>query len=125
MDTYNVTSNITAMVDEFINNPHKSSSAAMYDKASSLSNCFNSTLFEALVRGILHNATTMSKEQRREIEGDPLVYIIAVLIFYSCGIVVLMINYMKKVRFFLSKEIFSVRNKSERMPFLERLCFNN
>ena len=31
-------------------------------------------------------------------EGDPLIYIVTVLIFYSCGIVILMINYMKKVR---------------------------
>ena len=34
-------------------------------------------------------------------EGDPLVYIVTVLIFYSCGIVVLMINYMKKVGVFV------------------------
>ena len=28
--------------------------------------------------------------------GDPGVYIVAVLLFYSCGIVILMINYMSK-----------------------------
>jgi hypothetical protein len=44
------------------------------------------------------NATTLSREQRRQMEGDPLIYIVTVLIFYSCGIVILMINYMKKVR---------------------------
>ena len=39
----------------------------------------------------------MTREQRRQMEGDPLIYIVTVLFFYSCGIVVLMINYMKKV----------------------------
>ncbi len=39
----------------------------------------------------------MTKEQRREMEGDPLIFIVTVLIFYSCGIAILMINYMKKV----------------------------
>ena len=29
--------------------------------------------------------------------GDPLVYIIVVLLFYSCGIVVAMMNFVKKV----------------------------
>ncbi|TRY63388.1 hypothetical protein TCAL_03559 [Tigriopus californicus] len=58
--------------------------------------CFNATLFEQYIRLVVKNVTTLTKAQRREIEGDPLFYIIAVLIFYSCGIVVLMINYMKK-----------------------------
>lgn len=40
----------------------------------------------------------MTKEQRREMEGDPLIFIVTVLIFYSCGIAILMINYMKKVK---------------------------
>ena len=30
-------------------------------------------------------------------EGDPLVYIVAVLLFYSAGMAALLINYMKKV----------------------------
>lgn len=62
-----------------------------------LENCFNATLFQTYVRGVVKNATTLSRAQQRAIEGDPLVYIVAVLIFYSCGIVILMINYMKKV----------------------------
>ena len=64
---------------------------------SALQDCFNSTLFETYIRGVVKNVTTLSRAEQRAIEGDPLVYIIAVLIFYSCGIVVLMINYMKKV----------------------------
>ena len=28
--------------------------------------------------------------------GDPAIYIISVLLFYSCGIVILMISYMKR-----------------------------
>ena len=62
-----------------------------------LENCFNATLLDQYIRGVVRNLTTLSAEERREIEGDPLVYIVAVLIFYSCGIVVLMINYMKRV----------------------------
>ena len=64
---------------------------------SSLQDCLNATLFETYIRGVVKNATGLSRAQQRAIEGDPLVYIVAVLIFYSCGIVVLMINYMKKV----------------------------
>ena len=59
--------------------------------------CLNATLFEAYIRGLVRNVTTLSRAQRREIEGDPLLYIVVVLIIYSCGIAVLMINYMKKV----------------------------
>ena len=40
----------------------------------------------------------MNQARRREIEGDPIIYIVAVLIFYSSFILILMINYMKKVR---------------------------
>ena len=76
-------------------------SAAAADMAAAakdyLGGCFNATVFEAYIRGVVRNATTLTREQQRRIEGDPLVYIVAVLIFYSCGIVVLMINYMKKV----------------------------
>ncbi len=62
------------------------------------SGCLNATVFEQYIKGLVKNATMLTKAQKREIEGDPLVYIIAVLLFYSCGIAVLMINYMKKVR---------------------------
>ena len=47
--------------------------------------CFNSTLFEMYIRGIVRNATTLSREQKRAIEGDPVVYIVAVLLLYSVG----------------------------------------
>jgi len=46
---------------------------------------------------VVRNVTTFSRTQRREIEGDPLVYIVAVLLFYSFGIAILMLNYMKRV----------------------------
>ena len=39
---------------------------------------------------------TMASESGREKIGDPGTYIIAVLLFYSFGIVILMINYMTK-----------------------------
>ena len=39
-----------------------------------------------------------SRSEERAIEGDPLVYIVAVLLFYSAGMAALLINYMKKVR---------------------------
>jgi hypothetical protein len=35
---------------------------------------------------------------RREVEGDPLIYIVTMLVFFSAGIATLMIIYMKKVR---------------------------
>ena len=38
-----------------------------------------------------------SRSEERAIEGDPLVYIVAVLLFYSAGMAALLINYMKKV----------------------------
>ncbi len=63
--------------------------------------CFNATVFEQYIRGLVNNVTVdekSSRARRREVEGDPLVYIVAVLLFYSCGIAVLMINYMKKAR---------------------------
>ncbi len=62
--------------------------------------CFNATVFEQYIRGLVNNVTDekSSRARRREVEGDPLVYIVAVLLFYSCGIAVLMINYMKKAR---------------------------
>ena len=34
---------------------------------------------------------------RREMEGDPLIYIVTMLVFFSAGIATLMIIYMKKV----------------------------
>ncbi len=62
------------------------------------------------MRGLLSNATaeanSRSRVRSREIEGDPLVYIVAVLLFYSCGIAVLMINYMKKAREIIKYTLF-------------------
>ena len=64
--------------------------------------CVNSTLLDQFVKEVVKNVTTLSSQQRRDMEGDPLLYIVAVLLFYSCGIVILMINYMKKVlKFYL------------------------
>ena len=40
---------------------------------------------------------------RREVEGDPLIYIVTMLVFFSAGIATLMIIYMKKVRKIVSK----------------------
>jgi hypothetical protein len=57
---------------------------------------YNSLTFQ-IICFLSRNATTLTREQRRQMEGDPLIYIVTVLIFYSCGIVILMINYMKKV----------------------------
>ena len=68
------------------------------ETAQQVKGCLNSTVLEDYVRGLVRNATTLSRAKRREVEGDPLVYIVAVLLFYSCGIAVLMINYMKKAR---------------------------
>ena len=50
--------------------------------------CFNVTFFQDYLRKAVRNASMMDRERRREIEGDPMVYIVAVLLFYSCGIVV-------------------------------------
>jgi hypothetical protein len=66
--------------------------------AAASADCVNTTALDEYIRLMVRNATLMTRARRREVEGDPLVYIIAVLVFYSCGIVVLMINYMKKVR---------------------------
>ena len=48
--------------------------------------------------------------------GDPLVYIIVVLLFYSCGIVVAMMNFVKKVihtlNGLLQKATFTKRKKN-------------
>ncbi len=61
--------------------------------------CLNGTALGEFLRAVVYNASreaARARENRREVEGDPLVYIVAVLLFYSCGIAVLMINYMKK-----------------------------
>ena len=49
------------------------------------------------VRTAIRNLTAHSRAQERAVEGDPLVYIVAVLLFYSAGMAALLINYMKKV----------------------------
>ena len=57
---------------------------------------------------LIHNQTAVASIRdycRREIEGDPVVYIVVVLVFYSLGIVILMINYMKKVRYYRGRHI--------------------
>ncbi len=69
------------------------------DAFDALPPCVNSTLFERYIRSVVRNATRISREHQREMEGDPLVYIVAVLLFYSFGMAVLMINYMKKVQY--------------------------
>jgi hypothetical protein len=43
-------------------------------------------------------AATSAVWNRREVEGDPLIYIVTMLVFFSAGIATLMIIYMKKVR---------------------------
>ena len=61
--------------------------------------CFtNDTEIEEYISELIKNQTQMNQARRREIEGDPIIYIVAVLIFYSSFILILMINYMKKVR---------------------------
>ena len=58
----------------------------------------NDTEIEEYISELIKNQTQMNQARRREIEGDPIIYIVAVLIFYSSFILILMINYMKKVR---------------------------
>ena len=41
---------------------------------------------------------------RRKVEGDPIIYIVTMLIVFSAGIASLMIIYMKKVEQFSSKK---------------------
>ena len=48
-------------------------------------------------RTAIRNLTAHSRAEERAVEGDPLVYIVAVLLFYSAGMAALLINYMKKV----------------------------
>ena len=44
------------------------------------------------------STTTLPKYDRRKVEGDPMIYIVTMLIVFSAGIASLMIIYMKKVR---------------------------
>ena len=91
--------------------------ATDFQTRSNLTSCFenfNLTQFGNFLTKLVQNHTLLSEERRKEIEGDPLVYIIAVLFFYSCGIVVLMINYMKKVTIYIyiTKEVISDTSRS-------------
>ena len=54
-----------------------------------------------ILRTAIRNLTVYSRAEERAIEGDPLVYIVAVLLFYSAGMAALLINYMKKVGNFM------------------------
>ena len=97
MDSSNITNIIqTALSESTGHDKAVNVSLDSVEVKEAMKNCFNATVFDQYIRVVVKNLTTLSKEQRREIEGDPLVYIIAVLIFYSVGIVILMINYMKK-----------------------------
>ena len=43
------------------------------------------------------STTTLPEYDRRKVEGDPMIYIVTMLIVFSAGIASLMIIYMKKV----------------------------
>lgn len=62
--------------------------------------CFNVAQLAEYIKDVVDEYNNTSgnslKWNRREVEGDPMVYIVTVLIFYSCGIVILMVNYMRK-----------------------------
>ena len=50
------------------------------------------------VSGMTDSTTTLPEYDRRKVEGDPMIYIVTMLIVFSAGIASLMIIYMKKVR---------------------------
>merc|ERR1711997_10816 len=61
------------------------------------SRCYiNITVLHEYIQKVVQNVSGLTTEERRKMEGDPLVLIVVVLLFYSCGIAISMIIYMKK-----------------------------
>ncbi|XP_040580092.1 uncharacterized protein [Lepeophtheirus salmonis] len=91
--------NVTQVVSKFLMHPYESRRMVVAEgiqASKDIEDCINTTLFEKFIQSVVTNTTIISNKKRREIEGDPMIYIITVLTFYSCGIIILMYNYMKK-----------------------------
>ena len=67
------------------------------DKIKNMDNSYNCSQIKYLLDKMIFeekNASAAHPEEDQNV-GDPGIYIISVLLFYSCGIVILMISYMQ------------------------------